>query len=285
MIYLSKYVISCLPFIQQSERIKMKKYAFLGAGNMAYAIIGGMGNADVTVYDKFPSQYEKFEGKVKIAKSAPDAVASCDRIFLSVKPQNFKELLSEIRDSGVSLEGKLFVSIAAGVTTDSVCAALGRDAAVIRTMPNTPLLIGCGVTALSRNLFVSDEDFEDVYDLFSNICYAVKLQEDKMNAVIAATSSAPAYVYHFIDAIVNEARSEGLEGDEILEAVCEMFKGAAEMVMKSGKTPKELIKMVTSPNGTTERAMKVLYENRASDTIADAMKACTARAEELSKEL
>ncbi len=263
----------------------MKKYAFLGAGNMAFAIIGGMKNADVTVYDKFPSQYDKFEGRVKTASSAVSAVESCDRIFLSVKPQNFKELLAEIKDSGVSLENKLFVTIAAGVSTESVCNGLGKRVPVVRAMPNTPLLIGHGVTALSRNTEVSESDFDDIFDMFSNIGYTFKLPENKMNEVIAATSSAPAYIYHIIESIADEANAEGLEGDNILTAVCEMVKGAAEMVIKTDKTPKELIKMVTSPNGTTERAMKVLYEKDIHGTFSEAMKACTLRAEELSKEL
>ncbi len=266
------------------EDLKMKKYAFLGAGNMAFAIIGGMKNADVTIYDKIPSQYDKFENKVKITKTAAEAVEKCERIFLSVKPQNFKELLAEIKASGVSLENKLFVTIAAGVSTDSICNGLGRRVPIVRAMPNTPLLIGHGVTAISRNAEVSDADFDEIFEMFSNIGYTFKLPENKMNEVIAATSSAPAYIYHFIECIADEAKAEGLDGD-ILSAVCEMVKGAAEMVIKTGKTPKELIKMVTSPNGTTERAMNVLYEKDVRGTISEAMKACTLRAAELSKEL
>ncbi len=263
----------------------MKRYAFLGAGNMAFAIIGGMKNADVTIYDKIPSQYDKFENKVKITKTAAEAVEKCERIFLSVKPQNFKELLAEIKDSGVSLENKLFVTIAAGVSTESVCNGLGKRVPVVRAMPNTPLLIGHGVTALSRNDEASDADFDEIFEMFSNIGYTFKLPESKMNEVIAATSSAPAYIYHIIECIANEAKSQGLDGADILNAVCEMVKGSAEMVIKTNKTPKELIRMVTSPNGTTERAMNVLYEHDVEEIISKAMKACTLRAEELSKEL
>lgn len=263
----------------------MKRYAFIGAGNMAYAIIGGMGEADITVYDKITSQYEKFGGSVKTAKSAPKAVENADYVVLAVKPQNFAELLEEVRNSGVSLDKKTFVSIAAGVKTNSICKGLGRDVPVIRTMPNTPLLIGKGVTALSRNGLVSDEAFNEIDAMFSSIGVTVELPEDKMNAVIAATSSAPAYIYHIIDSICAEARAEGLDFPGITEAVCEMVKGSADMVLQSGKTPAELIKMVTSPNGTTERAMNVLYGEGIAETIARAMQACTKRAQELSDEL
>lgn len=263
----------------------MKRYSFIGAGNMAYAIIGGMKDADITVYDKLTSQYEKFNGKVKIAPSAPDAVKCADYIVLAVKPQNFKDVLSEIKESGVSLENKVFVSIAAGVKISSICKALGKDVAVIRTMPNTPLLIGKGVTALSKNELVSDEDFNEISSMFSSCGKVFELPESQMNAVIAATSSAPAYIYYIIDCIVKEAADQGLEPEKLKEAVCEMIKGSADMVLKSDKSPAELVKMVTSPKGTTERAMNVFYDGRLDEMISKAMKACTARAEELSDEL
>ena len=263
----------------------MKRYLFIGAGNMAYAMVCGMGNADITVYDKIVSQYDKFAPTVKRAKSVADAVKRADYIILSVKPQNFKELLTEIRESGVELEGKVFISIAAGVKISSICNALGREVPVIRTMPNTPLLIGKGVTALSRNSAVSDEAFEEIKNVFASIGTVLTLDESKMNSVIAATSSAPAYVYYFIDCMVKEAAAQGLDGKEMLNAICEMVKGSADMVLSSDKTPAELVKMVTSPNGTTERAMKVFYDKCFEKTVSDAMKACTKRAEELSSEL
>ena len=106
-----------------------------------------------------------------------------------------------------------------------------------------------------------------------------------MNSVISATSSAPAYIYFFIDCIYKEAVKQGLENPQMLKAICEMVKGSADMVLSSGKTPEELIKMVTSPNGTTEKAMQVLYGDGVDRSISKAMEACTKRAEELSGEL
>ncbi|MBR2474865.1 MAG: pyrroline-5-carboxylate reductase [Clostridia bacterium] len=264
----------------------MKKYSFIGAGNMAYAIIGGMGDsADITVYDKLTSQYGKFNGKVKIADSVPAAVKTADYIVLAVKPQNFKEVLAEIKDSGVCLDGKVFISIAAGVKTSSVCNKLGKRVPVIRTMPNTPLLIGKGVTALSRNEEVSDEAFDEITKMFSRLGKTLILPEDKMNAIICATSSAPAYIYHLIDCMIQEAKGQGLDGEDMLSAICETVKGSADMIMQSDKTPKELVRMVTSPNGTTERAMRVFYDAELETTVGKAMRACTERAEQLSDEL
>ena len=273
-------------YITDRRKPEVKKYSFLGAGNMAYAIIGGMnGRAEITVYDKIASQYDKFGDTVKIAESAEDAVKRSDMIFLSVKPQNFAELLGQIKDSGVDLNGKTFVSIAAGVKISSICDMLGATVPVVRAMPNTPLLIGKGVTALSKNDQVSDTDFDEITNVFASLGKVIMLDESKMNAVISATSSAPAYIYYFIDCICKEAQAQGLTGNEMLEAVCEMVKGSADMVLCSGKTPEELIKMVTSPNGTTERAMEVFYEHGLKDTVSAAMMACTTRAQQLSDEL
>jgi len=250
---------------------------------MAFAIIGGLQNANVTVYDKITSQYSKFDKSVRIAESAAQAVELSDYIVLSVKPQNFPELLTELKESGVATEEKIFISIAAGISCESICHGLGKKVAVIRTMPNTPLMIGKGVTALSRNDLVCEESFEEVKGIFATLGKIIVLPESKMNAIIAATSSAPAYVYHFIDAIYKEAMAEGIDTPELLTAICAMVSGSAEMLMSTGKTPEELIKMVTSPKGTTERAMNILYSEGFADTIARAMQACTERAEELSK--
>ena len=261
----------------------MKRIAFIGAGNMAYAIIGGMKNTEVTVYDKLTAQYDKFDESIKKASSASEAVSEAEYIVLSVKPQNFPELLNELREGNIKIDNKVFISIAAGISCDSICRGLGKNVAVVRTMPNTPLLIGRGVTALSRNSLVPDKEFEEVNEIFSALGKTLILPEDKMNAVIAATSSAPAYVYKFIDAIYKEARTEGIDSPELLSAICAMVSGSAEMIIATHKTPDELIRMVTSPNGTTERAMKVLDQECFSDTVSKAMKACTERAEELSQ--
>lgn len=261
----------------------MKKFAFLGAGNMAYAIVSGLKVEDVIIYDKLPSQYGKFNENIERAASAAEAVQNAQYTFLAVKPQNFFELLSELKDSDVTLEGKTFVSIAAGISCASICRQLGKQVAVIRTMPNTPLMIGKGVTALSVNELVADEAFAEIRSLFSALGKTLVLPESKMNAIIAATSSAPAYVYHFIDAIYKEAKAEGIDAPELLSAICAMVSGSAELLMDSESSPDELVRMVTSPNGTTEKAMDVLYGEHFAETVAKAMRACTRRAEELSE--
>ena len=259
-----------------------RKFAFLGVGNMASAIINGIQEKNVCLYDKNPDKVRPFLTRGYLqASSAAEAVAYADYIVLSVKPQNIPELFDELRAARTDASGKIFISIVAGLAIPTITAALGQ-VGVVRTMPNTPLMIGRGVTALTRNEAVPDADFDRICAMFRTVGDTIVLPEDKMNAVISATSSAPAYVYLFIDAIRESAAKQGLDDERMLDLICQMVIGSAEMIRQSGKTPAELIRMVTSPNGTTERAMKVFEEADLRGIVDRAMLACTRRAEELS---
>jgi len=264
------------------------KFAFLGTGNMAGAIIRSMyGNYSpdrIVLFDKDTSKYDVYRKEPYIlATSAAEAVSLADYIVLSVKPQNFTELLTEIKNADIDLSNKTFISIAAGITTDFVCEKLGRKVAVIRTMPNTPLLIGKGVTALSRNDCVSDSIFKNICAVFAASGSAFTLPEDKMNDIISVTSSSPAYVYLFIKSIYDTAVEMGFDNKDLLEIVCKTVIGSAEMILKTQKTPDELIAMVKSPKGTTEQALNVFEENNFENIVKQAMLKCSERAEELSK--
>ena len=264
------------------------KFAFLGTGNMAGAIIKSMhGNYTpdrIVLFDKDTTKYDSYrEQPYILAECAADAVSAADYIILSVKPQNFTDLLTEIKESNVSLENKTFISIAAGITTDFICEKLGKDVAVIRTMPNTPLLVGKGVTALSKNNFVNEKIFKEICALFAASGTSFTLPEEKMNDIIAVTSSSPAYVFLFIKSIYDAAVEMGFENKDLLDIICKMVIGSTEMVLKTGKTPDELITMVKSPKGTTEQALNVFEENKLPEIVKEAMKKCSERAEELSK--
>lgn len=269
----------------------MKTITFIGTGNMASAIIGGMLSVGhdaglITVYDKLKDKAEALSDRgINVAPTLADACKASEFILLAVKPQNYADVLSEISASGLDIGGKVFISIAAGISTSAVSKMLGRDAAVVRCMPNTPLQIGRGVTALCKNDLVSSENFELVRAIFNSAGMTFQLDESQLNTVICANGSSPAYFYYFIDAMVRSAKAQGLECDDktLLEAVCRTVIGSAEMLMASGKTPAELIRAVTSPNGTTERAMNVFYDEKVDEIIDRAMRACTERAEEMSK--
>ena len=266
----------------------MKKIGFIGAGNMATAIIGGIlgsGSADgshVYVFDVMQDKLELMASEKGIQKcaDAAEVVKASDITVLAVKPQNYAEVLESIK--GEVTDSKVIVTIAAGISTDYIASAIGRDCPMVRVMPNTPLLLGMGATALCRHN-ISDEDFAFVYDMFANGGVVSVLDESKMNAVIAVNGSSPAYVYLFAKAMVDYAVKEGIDASEAMKLVCATLKGSAEMLEKSGDTPETLIKKVSSPGGTTLKALEKLDEKDFYDSVIEAMDACTKRAEELSK--
>lgn len=260
----------------------MKKVlSFIGCGNMAGAIIDGARAYDICLYDTDISKYERFEGRGYTAASdIAEAVAKGDYIFLCVKPQIAPSVLPVIAECDLS--GKTVISIMAGITLDTLESTLG-ECAVIRTMPNTPLMLGKGVTALCRNQRVSDKKFSDICRLFSEMGEVMVVTEDKITAVTCATGSAPAYAYLFVKAIADKAREMGLEQKNLDQIIARMVIGSCHMILESDKTPDELIRMVCSPNGTTERAMAVFEEEGFCDIVSKAMDACGKRAEELAK--
>ena len=263
----------------------MKRILFIGAGNMANAIASGLSKANIVdnkniiLYDKNAEQYSKFNSEFSIAKDIYSGVENADYIFLSVKPQNIKDVLAEITND---IKNKVFISICAGITIASIEAALG-EVNLIRAMPNTPLLIGQGVTALCKNDKTSDDDFNFVKNIFNSCGIVTEIDENDINALTAITSSSPAYVYLFIKSMLDGAKNLNFNYDNTLELICKTFIGSANMVLASEKSLDEQIRMVKSPNGTTERALNVLEDNNISKTISDAMEACKNRAFELSE--
>jgi len=264
-----------------------KRIGFIGAGNMATAIVKGLLKAEVpqeciSVYDCNVKQLKHMaELGVNIIYDGAELTEKSDIIVLAVKPQNYDEVLEEIKSAATPQ--KVFVTIAAGISIDYVRKGLGVDCPMVRVMPNTPLLLGKGATALCRSENISDDDFKVVYDMFANSGEAVILPEDKMNAVIAVNGSSPAYVYLFAKAMTDYAVSVGIEKDTALKLVAQTFMGSGKMLLASGDDPDTLIQKVCSKGGTTIEAVNVLNENNVPQIIMDAMAACTKRAEELGK--
>ncbi|MBO5415728.1 MAG: pyrroline-5-carboxylate reductase [Clostridia bacterium] len=267
--------------------MKRTRLAVIGVGNMAKAIIEGILGVgldiyEIILYDINRAQYTSLSPlseKFVFADSIVDAVERADTVLLSVKPQNYSEILSEIKSSE-GYSDKLYISIGAGISTGAVRASLG-DVAVIRVLPNVPMLIGKGVSVICRNENVDKSDFLFVKNIFESAGSVIDIDEDEMNRIIGVTSSSPAYVFKFIDAICKGAAAQGLETDGLLDAVCDMVIGSALMLKGSKDTPEVLIAKVASKGGTTERALATLDEYRFSEGIGEAMKACTARADEL----
>lgn len=265
-----------------------KKIGFIGAGNMATAIINGIlvKNAqkpeNIVVFDLDPGKLELMRNKgVNTASSCEALAKEADIIVLAVKPQNYDEVLGSIRNS--INENTVVVTIAAGISIEYVRKGLEKNVPAVRVMPNTPLLLGKGATAMCRSDNICDEDFDIVYNMFALSGDVALLDESKMNAVIAVNGSSPAYIYLFAKAMTDYAVSVGIDEKTALTLVCKTFEGSAEMLRSSGDTPEKLIEKVCSKGGTTIEAMNVLRNNNVEQIISDAMAACTARAEELGK--
>ncbi|MDR3552374.1 MAG: pyrroline-5-carboxylate reductase [Clostridia bacterium] len=265
-----------------------KKIGFIGAGNMTGAIIEGIFNKgvaraqDLTVCDKMPEKLTRFRAMgIGVAETIGGLAYSSQIIFLAVKPQDYETALAEIRD--FLDDGKLIVTIAAGISSSFIKQKLGLECKIVRAMPNTPLLLGEGATALCQCPPVSDEEFEEVRHIFEAGGIVTTLPEDKMNAVISVNSTSPAYVYLLAKAVIDGAVGQGIDAETAKDLFCKTLIGSARMISESGRTPDELVKMVASPGGTTLRALEALEEHGFENAVHDAMLRCTQRAQELGR--
>lgn len=265
-----------------------KKMAVIGVGNMAKAIISGMVASDLKIekfylYDKNIETYNSLEKNERFvfSKGIEDAVKNANCVLLSVKPQNFPQVLEKIRNVP-SHEKKLYITIAAGITVDSVSSAL-NGATVIRVLPNLPMTIGKGVSAICKNDSANQLDIVFVKNIFLSAGSILMIEESEMNRIIGVTSSSPAYVFKFVDAICKGAEAQGLNAEALLDTVCDMIIGSALLLKSSCCSPQTLISKVASKGGTTEQALLKLDDGNFDKTVKDAMIACTARADELGK--
>lgn len=259
---------------------------FLGTGNMGGAIINGMVSSGVlkpsciTVYDAKAEASERFlKLGCCVARNEATLAELSDIIFLCIKPQVFPEVLSKL--ASLDLSDKLFVTIAAGVSTARIKKILGQQVKIIRVMPNAPLMVSKGASAICVPDDVEEDKKHFVIDVFSKLGVVSLIDESQMNEIVCVNGSSPAYVYYFVDAMVESAVSQGIDRDEAFKLICSVFEGSVQMLRSSSLSPKELIKMVCSPGGTTIESIKCFDENNLYKTIDDAMKACTKRSYEL----
>ncbi len=269
------------------------KIGFIGAGNMGFAIMKGVSEsslcseqaekrAEIYAYDPNPAQVERLaEHGVRSCASEKEIMEKCKYVFLAVKPQIIESVLETV--APFTTEDTVFVSIAAGISAEFIAAKTISKAKVILVMPNTPLLLGEGASALSHNERVTEEEFSLIFSIFSICGKAAAITTDKMKEIIAVNGSSPAFIYLFAKGFMEFAGKEGIAEDTALNLFAQSLIGSAKMLTDSGYTVDELIRMVSSPGGTTLAGLDALYEGKLTDIVVDACDRCTKRAYELSK--
>lgn len=265
----------------------MKKLYFIGAGKMATAIAGGLtasGNfsaKELGAFDPDPRSAEFFTNASAIpvdTDSPSDGIRESSALLLAVKPQVIASL-AVYRDL---MKDKLIISIAAGISIDQLKEITGSSR-IIRVMPNTPALVGKGASGYvcSENISADEESFAK--KILGSVGIAFKFNEPALDAVTALSGSGPAYVFEFIQALADGGVAEGLPRDTAQILAAQTLIGAAEMVLKTGEHPSSLKDKVTSPAGTTSRALEVLADRSFSGTVIKAVRAAAARSRELGK--
>ena len=270
----------------------MTDIGFIGAGNMGFAIIKGISKSELCkgtennfslfAYDKDPQKLGRLdEYNVSLCASAAELAKKCKYVVLAVKPQQLDEVLDEIAES--ITENSVIVSICAGITGEYISSKTMSGAKVVLVMPNTPLLLGEGATALSRSENVSDDEFSLVCKIFGSSGEYAVISKDKMKEIIAINGSSPAFIYLYAKAFLSYAESAGINNDAAKKLFAQSLIGSAKMITDSGYSIDELIEMVSSKGGTTIAGLEKLYEGGLSETVKSCCEACTKRAYELSK--
>lgn len=273
------------------------KVGFIGAGNMGFAIIKGIhgsglcGGVDIYAVSRSIALYAYDPNNEMIKRlaefgvtpctSETELVKKCGYIFLAVKPQQLEAVLDNARDAFT--DKKVIISICAGITAEYIQSKTVSNAKVVLVMPNTPLLLGKGASALSKNSRVTEDEFDFVKDIFSSCGKAEVVPENKMKEIIAVNGSSPAFIYLYAKGFIDYAESVGIDRDTALRLFAQSLVGSAAMLTDSGKSIEELIKMVSSPGGTTLAGLEGLYGGHLTDVVRDCCERCTKRAYELSK--
>lgn len=266
--------------------MKQQTIGFIGVGNMASAIVQGNIKAqhltpqEIGLYDISPEATKTLTQQGCISYTTiPELVAACKTVVLSVKPQQFPQVLPFVKEAITS--DTVLISIAAGISAETIKDAMGFDAKVILVMPNTALLVGEGASVLAHIPPVSDEEFAQAKALFATSGMVQEIPATKMTDSIPIHGSSPAFLYEFARVIVDSADAVGIAPDTALLLIGQTMVGSGKMLLESDKTPQELIQMVSSPGGTTLAGLKALEQAGFAQSIENAFSATIWRGKEL----
>lgn len=257
-----------------------KKIGFIGCGNMGKAMIHGIiGSgkckpADIIASAKTAQSREKNAAELGIELAADNKKVAefADILFMAVKPQYYEQVIDEIKETVT--DDMIIISIAPGKSLEWFDEKFGRRLKVIRTMPNTPAMVGEGMMGVCANDLVTAEELDMVLDLCSGFSKAEVIDEKLMDVVTAVSGSSPAYVFMFIEAMADAAVAGGMPRKQAYTFAAQAVLGSAKMVLETGKHPGELKDMVCSPAGTTIQAVRVLEEKGMRSSVFEAMMKC-----------
>lgn len=267
----------------------MKKIGFIGCGNMGSAIVGGMLLSKNYSKENIYCSTKSKESAEKISKTLGINIASnievakvSDYLFLAVKPHFFSEVISQIRE--YVKKDVVIISIAAGIEISDMeeCFAI-EGLKVVRTMPNTPALVGEGMTAICSNANVLQDELDDIKKIFDSFGKSEELEEKYFHSFIALSGSSPAYVYMFIEAMGMAGIKSGIQAQKAYRLAAQSVLGSAKMVLETGEHPAILRDKVCSPGGTTIAAVTSLEKFGLTSAVINAMEECENKSKELSK--
>lgn len=266
--------------------INNQKIGFIGGGNMAQAIINGLLASGVEankimVSDPVAAIREILSTKgVQTTTDNEALITSVDTLVLAIKPQLFDKVLAPLNGQ---FTNQLVVSIAAGVTIDSISQLLGHEN-IVRCMPNTPALVQAGATGLFAKNSVSKENKTNAEQILSATGVTIWVDsEDKLHAVTAVSGSAPAYFFYMMESMIQAGVELGLTEEQAKLLTLQTAFGASKMAINSEDSPTVLRQKVTSPNGTTQKAIESFNTNELDKVILKGMQACVARSEEMAR--
>ena len=256
------------------------KLGFIGCGNMAGAMMDGIvksgivSGSDIMAADLDESKLNEKKNKLGIQTTTvnTEVAEAADILFLAVKPQFYDTVTGEIKDYIKS--DMTVVTIAPGKTLKYMADRIGADKKVIRTMPNTPAMVGEGMMGMCPNENVTEEDLATVRKICDSFGKTEAITENLMDVVTAVSGSSPAYVFMFIEAMADAAVAGGMARDKAYKFAAQAVLGSAKMVLETGKHPGELKDIVCSPAGTTIQAVRVLEEKGMRSAVFEAMMKC-----------
>lgn len=260
------------------------KLGFIGCGNMAGAMIGGILKKNLMEKDEMIASTSREASRKKVKETYgicttlnnKEVAEKSEVLILAVKPQYYEKIIGEIREAVT--EEQIIVSIAPGKSLAWLEEKFGKPCKLVRCMPNTPALVGEGITGVCCNERVEEKELAGVCEILRSCGEVEVLNENLMDVVVSVSGSSPAYVFMFIEAMADAAVADGMPRAQAYKFASQAILGSARMVLETGKHPGELKDMVCSPAGTTIEAVRVLEEKGFRSAVMEAMKACVRKA-------